>query len=92
MQRNATAARGRGPDGNQCEGLLSEAIEPAAFGVALDLLIELRRIERLEPVAEFRELIGGAPAASRTNGESRRANPPCGLRWLDSGGGVCRSR
>ncbi len=40
------------------EGLFGEPVELASLGVALDLLIEARGIERLEPVAEFRELVG----------------------------------
>ena len=40
------------------EGLSGEAIERAAFGVAVDLIIEACRVERLEPAAESRELIG----------------------------------
>jgi hypothetical protein len=38
--------------------LIGEPVEPAGLGVALDLLIEPRGIERLEPGAEFRELFG----------------------------------
>jgi addiction module HigA family antidote len=40
------------------EGLLCETVEPASLGIALDLLIEARGIERLEPFAEFCELAG----------------------------------
>lgn len=39
------------------KGLLGQAVEPAGLGVALDLVIEARGIERLEPVAEFREFV-----------------------------------
>ena len=38
--------------------LFGEAIELASLGVTLDLAVEARGIERLKPVAEFRELIG----------------------------------
>lgn len=40
------------------ESLFGQAIEPAGLGVALDLLIEARGIERLEPVGEICELVG----------------------------------
>ncbi len=39
------------------ERMLRRTIEPSRLGVALDLLLETRRIERLEPFAEFGELI-----------------------------------
>jgi len=39
------------------EGLFGEAVELAGLGVALDLVIEAPGIERLEPVAEFREFV-----------------------------------
>ena len=38
--------------------VIREAIKPAGLGIALEFLIEARGIERLEPVAEFRELVG----------------------------------
>ena len=41
------------------DGLVGEMIELARLGVALDLLVEARGVERIEPVAELRELIGG---------------------------------
>jgi vacuolar-type H+-ATPase catalytic subunit A/Vma1 len=40
------------------EGLFGEPVELTGLDVTFDLLIEARGIERLEPVAEFRELIG----------------------------------
>jgi len=40
------------------EGLPSKTIEPAGLGVAFDLLIETRGVERVEPFAESCELIG----------------------------------
>lgn len=40
------------------ECLFGETVEFARRGVAFDLAIEARGIERLEPVAEFRELVG----------------------------------
>jgi hypothetical protein len=40
------------------EGLLGETIELASLGIALDLAIEARAVERIEPIAEFGELVG----------------------------------
>jgi len=72
------------------EGLFGEAVELTRLGVAFDLLIETRGIERLEPVAEFCELVGrqlgdgffevfdshvGRLAQTRT------ALKPCGSSW-----------
>lgn len=40
------------------DGRLGEAVEPARPGVALDLVVEARGVERLEPGAEAREVVG----------------------------------
>ena len=40
------------------DGLIGEMVEFAGLGITLDFPIEARGIDRLEPFAEFRELVG----------------------------------
>ena len=39
------------------EHLLGEAVEPAACGIPVDLLVKTRSVERLEPGAQGRKLL-----------------------------------